>query len=104
MPASSKAIATSAWKGTSPLTITLEASPDFGRVIVEYEPAKQLIEPESLTILLTALEDVGEGAVLIDTIADALFLAAKPRRLTVTGVFHPRGGVGVSAHAHRGEP
>ena len=102
MPASSnQAVTTRPLKGKR-LTVTLEASPDFGRVVVEYEPKADVIEPGSLTKLLAELDSESDAIAVIDAVAEVLFAVAKPHRLSVVGVLHPVGGVGVSIRAERG--
>lgn len=68
--------------------------PDYGTIIMEYEPRKLCLELKSLKMYLLAYRDLGifyENAVnrmLRDFVA-----AAKPRWFRVTGEFTPRGGL-----------
>lgn len=68
--------------------------PDHGTLTLQYEPDKLCLELKSLKMYMLAYRNLGifqENAVnrfLRDVVA-----AAKPRSATVTGEFHPRGGI-----------
>ncbi|MFY9804954.1 MAG: preQ(1) synthase [Candidatus Acidiferrales bacterium] len=68
--------------------------PDYGTIIIEYEPRKLCLELKSLKMYLLAYRDLGifyENAVnrmLRDFVA-----ATKPAWFRVTGEFTPRGGL-----------
>jgi 7-cyano-7-deazaguanine reductase len=68
--------------------------PDFGTIEIEYVADKQCVELKSLKLYLQGYRNVGvfyEDAV--NRILDDLVAALKPRRMTVTGQFTPRGGI-----------
>lgn len=78
--------------------------PDFGTLVVEYVPAKHLVETKSLKLYLWRYR--GERAfneALVDTIASDLFAQIRPQWLRVTGEFNLRGGISVTAMAQRGD-
>jgi len=68
--------------------------PDFGKLILEYEPAELCIELKSLKLYTLAYRNLGifyenlTNRVLQDVVA-----AVKPVWATVTGEFTPRGGI-----------
>lgn len=68
--------------------------PDYGTILIEYEPRKLCLELKSLKMYLLAYRDLGifyENAVnrmLRDFVA-----ATKPAWFRVTGEFTPRGGL-----------
>ncbi len=68
--------------------------PDFGKIILEYEPAELCIELKSLKVYTLAYRNLGifyenlTNRILQDVVA-----AVKPVRATVTGEFTPRGGI-----------
>jgi len=68
--------------------------PDFGAITIEYVPDKLCVELKSLKFYLQGFRNEGlfyEDAV--NRILDDLAAALKPRRMTVTGEFTPRGGI-----------
>ncbi len=74
--------------------------PDYGIIIIEYEPRKLCLELKSLKMYLLAYRDLGifyENAVnrmLRDFVA-----ATKPAWFRVTGEFTPRGGLSTAVVA-----
>jgi len=68
--------------------------PDFGTIEITYAPAAVCIELKSLKLYLCEYRNRGvfyEHAV--NTILDDLVEACWPRRMTVVGLFNPRGGI-----------
>ncbi len=74
--------------------------PDYGTIILRYQPRKLCLELKSLKMYLLAYRNLGifyENAVnrmLRDFVA-----ATKPDRFTVTGEFTPRGGLTTTIEA-----
>ncbi len=76
--------------------------PDFGEVIVEYEPNQLCLESKAFKFYLWAFRD--EGAYcesLAARIADDLFEVLQPRFLRVVVKQYPRGGIELQAEAVR---
>jgi 7-cyano-7-deazaguanine reductase len=74
--------------------------PDFGKITVEYVPDRRCIESKSLKLFLGSFRNHGSFAETIaNRIRDEIVRACKPRRLTVTGEFTPRGGIGIRVTA-----
>lgn len=71
--------------------------PDFGTITIEYIPDKFCIELKSLKYYLLTYRNTGifyeKG---VNKILDDLITLLKPRRMTVTGNFTPRGGINTS--------
>ena len=68
--------------------------PDFGKLIVEYEPAERCVELKSLKMYTLAYRDLGifyEN--VVNRVLRDLAGALDPVWLTVTGEFTPRGGI-----------
>ena len=68
--------------------------PDFGTIEIEYVADRKCLELKSLKLYLQAYRQRGvfyEDAV--NRILDDLVAACRPRRMTVTGRFTPRGGM-----------
>lgn len=68
--------------------------PDFGTITIEYTPAKLCLELKSLKYYLLEYRDMG---IFMENIAnkilDDVVKASKPKSVTVTGDFTPRGGL-----------
>lgn len=76
--------------------------PDFGQMLIEYVPNRHLVETKSLKLYLWQFRDQAQfNEVLVASIADDLFEQLQPQRLSVTGTFNRRGGIGVTAKATR---
>lgn len=68
--------------------------PDFGTIEIEYVADKLCVELKSLKFYLQGFRNVGVFYEdLVNRILDDLVAALKPRRMTVTGDFTPRGGM-----------
>lgn len=68
--------------------------PDFGTIEIEYVADRRCLELKSLKLYLQGYRQRGvfyEDAV--NRILDDLVAACRPRRMTVTGRFNPRGGM-----------
>lgn len=68
--------------------------PDFAHLVIDYAPAKKLVESKSLKLFLSSFRNHGafhEDCTL--TIAHRIVAAAKPRWLRIAGYWYPRGGI-----------
>lgn len=77
--------------------------PDFGRVVIEYAPARKCLESKALKYYLWSYRD--EGAFcesLAARIADDVVYAIRPRRVRVEVHQNARGGIAIVATAERG--
>jgi 7-cyano-7-deazaguanine reductase len=102
------------WKG-EPITVRLEVAdftslcpitgqPDFGSLTIEYVPQRHLAETKSVKLYLWRYRnEPGFNEVLVDAIARDLFRQLQPRWLRLTGRFHPRGGISVTAVSEHGD-
>ena len=78
----------------------ITGQPDFGRIVIEYVPDRLCIESKSLKLYLGSFRNEGSFAESItNLIRDDLAKACRPRRLTVTADFTPRGGIGIGGVA-----
>jgi 7-cyano-7-deazaguanine reductase len=74
----------------------ITGQPDFGTITIEYVPDRLCLESKSLKLFLGSFRNEGSFAESItNLIRDALVKACRPRRLTVTAQFTPRGGIGI---------
>ena len=79
--------------------------PDFGTIILEYEPVKSVLELKSLKGYILAYRNIGifyENAV--NRMLRDFNSAAKPKWCRVTGVFATRGGMHSTITATLGKP
>jgi 7-cyano-7-deazaguanine reductase len=68
--------------------------PDFGTIEIEYVADRLCVELKSLKFYLQGYRNVGVFYEdVVNRILDDLVAALKPRRMTVTGKFTPRGGI-----------
>jgi 7-cyano-7-deazaguanine reductase len=79
--------------------------PDFAILVIDYVPAKWLVEAKSLKLYLTSFRNHGafheECTVTIGKkLADLL----RPRWLRIGGFFHPRGGMPIDVFWQTGKP
>lgn len=68
--------------------------PDFATIVIRYVPDRHIVELKSLKLYLNSFRD---RAVSHEEAANRIFSdiveCIKPREITVTGDFHPRGNV-----------
>ena len=77
--------------------------PDFGSVVIRYEPGDRCLESRALKYYLWSFRN--EGAFcesLAARIADDVVYAIGPKRVTVTVNQNVRGGIAIVAVAERG--
>jgi 7-cyano-7-deazaguanine reductase len=79
--------------------------PDFGHLVIDYVPARWLVESKSLKLYLQSFRNHGAfhedvtvaiGRRLVDTL--------KPAWLRIGGYFNPRGGMPIDVFWQTGEP
>ncbi len=72
----------------------ITGNPDFGTITIEYVPDRLCLELKSLKLYFFGFRDRGVFyESLVNEVLDDLVRAARPRRMTVTGDFTPRGGI-----------
>jgi 7-cyano-7-deazaguanine reductase len=68
--------------------------PDFGTIEIEYVADATCLELKSLKFYLQSFRNTGVFyEAVVNQILDDLVAACRPRRMTVTGKFTPRGGI-----------
>lgn len=78
----------------------ITGQPDFGRIAIDYAPARRCIESKSLKLYLGAFRGVGAFyEETVNRILDDLVKSCRPRRARVIGVFNPRGGIAITVTA-----
>jgi 7-cyano-7-deazaguanine reductase len=80
----------------------ITGQPDFATITIDYVPDRLCVEMKSLKLYFFAYR--GRGAfyeAVVNTILDDLVATVRPREMTVTGRFNPRGGMnGVVTATH----
>ena len=77
--------------------------PDFGTVVVEYQPGETLVELKALKLYLWSWRDEGIfHEAVTNRILDDLVAACAPRWIRVTGFFKVRGGITTTVTASSG--
>ncbi len=97
------------WTGRGSTLVTLHCSeftshcpvtgqPDFGKLVITYEPEEWLVETKSLKLYLWGFRQTRAfNETLIAQICNDFFKQIEPRWVEVNGEFHPRGGISVQA-------
>ena len=68
--------------------------PDFGTIVIDFQPDKYLVESKSLKLYLGTFRMKGEfHEACVNRIANDLVTLLEPFELTVEGQFTPRGGI-----------
>lgn len=81
---------------TSLCPVTLQ--PDYGKLLISYEPGPFLVETKSLKLFLQTYRHRREyNEVIIAEIAQRFFEQVSPICVTVSGQFNQRGGIAVTA-------
>jgi 7-cyano-7-deazaguanine reductase len=74
--------------------------PDFALLTVAYVPDRRCVELKSLKEYLLAFRSLGIfNENVVNRVLSDLVRAVKPRRMTVKGVFTPRGGIQTTVEA-----
>ena len=74
--------------------------PDFATIVVTYVPDAHCVELKSLKEYLTAYRNLGIfNENVVNRILADLASALRPRRMSVRGVFTPRGGIQTTVEA-----
>lgn len=78
----------------------MTGQPDFATIRVAYVPDQKIVESKSFKLYLWSYRD--EGAFhehVVNRMLDDLVAAVDPHWIKVTGIFNPRGGIGIQVEA-----
>ncbi len=78
----------------------LTGQPDFATIQVAYVPDQKIVESKSFKLYLWSYRE--EGAFhehVINKVLDDLIDSLDPHWMKVTGIFNPRGGIGIKVEA-----
>ncbi len=71
--------------------------PDCAHIVVRYVPDKLCVETKSLKFYFASFRNQpGFNEEIVNRIADDLIAACRPRKLSITGAFAPRGGISLT--------
>ncbi len=74
--------------------------PDFANIKIHYIPDQHIVELKSLKLYAVKFRNVGIfHEHVTNQIMDDLVKVLKPKRISVIGDFHPRGGIKTSVEA-----
>ncbi len=82
----------------------MTGQPDFAHFVIDYAPAKLLVESKSLKLFLNSFRSTGafhEDATLL--VAKRLVAAIKPKYLRIAGYWYPRGGMPIDVFWQTGK-
>jgi 7-cyano-7-deazaguanine reductase len=78
----------------------ITGQPDFGRIIIEYQPRHRCVESKSLKLYLGAFRQKGVFQEnIVNMIANDLVTLLEPETLRVEGRFTARGGIELTPRA-----
>jgi 7-cyano-7-deazaguanine reductase len=82
----------------------ITGQPDFAHFVIDYCPAKSLLESKSLKLFLTSFRNhAGFHEDTTLTIAKRIASAIKPKYLRIAGYWYPRGGIPIDVFWQTGE-
>jgi 7-cyano-7-deazaguanine reductase len=82
----------------------ITGQPDFAHFVIDYVPARAIVESKSLKLFLTSFRNVGsfhEATTL--AIAKRIVAAIKPKYLRIGGYWYPRGGMPIDIFYQSGK-
>ena len=78
--------------------------PDFATIIINYIPAKKMVESKSLKLYLFSFRNHGDfHEDCVNIIMKDLVKLMEPKYLEVIGIFNPRGGISIYPFANYGD-
>jgi 7-cyano-7-deazaguanine reductase len=81
----------------------ITGQPDFAHIVIDYAPAKSIVESKALKLFLGSFRN--HGAFHEDCtigIAKRIVAAIKPKWLRIGGYWYPRGGIPIDVFWHTG--
>ena len=76
--------------------------PDYGQLIIDYEPGNSIVELKSLKYYITSFRNVGiYQEHVTNRIFDDLQLLLSPKKLKITTIYNTRGGIDTTCIVER---
>lgn len=83
----------------------ITGQPDFAKIIINYIPARRMVESKSLKLYLFSFRNRGDfHEDCVNIIMKDLVKLMEPKYLEVKGIFTPRGGIAIYPFASYGKP
>ncbi len=74
--------------------------PDFANIKIQYVPDQYIVELKSLKLYAVKFRNVGIfHEHVTNRILDDFVKVARPKKINIVGIFHPRGGINTSVEA-----
>jgi 7-cyano-7-deazaguanine reductase len=82
----------------------ITGQPDFAHLVIDYVPAKAIVESKSLKLYLTSFRNAaGFHEATTIAIAKRIAAAIKPKYLRIGGYWYPRGGIPIDVFWQTGK-
>jgi 7-cyano-7-deazaguanine reductase len=83
----------------------MTGQPDFAEIVIQYVPAKRMVESKSLKLYLFSFRNHGDfHEDCVNTILNDLVALMAPKYIEVLGRFRARGGITIDPFANYGQP
>jgi 7-cyano-7-deazaguanine reductase len=83
----------------------ITGQPDFATILIDYLPAKKMVESKSLKLYLFSFRNHGNfHEDCVNIIMKDLIRLMEPKYIEVTGLFLPRGGISIHPYCNFGLP
>lgn len=83
----------------------MTGQPDFAHLVIDYAPAKLIVESKALKLFLGSFRNHGAfHEDCVNIIMKDLIRLMNPKYIEVTGIFTPRGGISIYPYANYGRP
>jgi 7-cyano-7-deazaguanine reductase len=82
----------------------ITGQPDFAHLVIDYVPAKAIVESKSLKLFLTSFRNAsGFHEATTIAVAKRIVAAIKPKYLRIGGYWYPRGGIPIDVFWQTGK-
>jgi len=83
----------------------ITGQPDFATILIDYLPAKKMVESKSLKLYLFSFRNHGNfHEDCVNIIMKDMIRLMEPKYIEVTGLFLPRGGISIHPYCNFGLP
>ncbi len=83
----------------------ITGQPDFATIMIDYLPAKKMVESKSLKLYLFSFRNHGNfHEDCVNIIMKDMIRLMEPKYIEVTGLFLPRGGISIHPYCNFGLP
>jgi 7-cyano-7-deazaguanine reductase len=83
----------------------ITGQPDFATLVIDYIPARKMVESKSLKLYLFSFRNHGDfHEDCVNIVMKDLIRLLEPKYIEVTGLFTPRGGISIHPYCNYGMP